>query len=152
MNRFLWLVVGSFLLGFGIAFIFQQTRINNIKNEYNAFVDRTRFLGEQAKDDARIKEVFYKESKERVDNENKKTITSLRADVSRLRKQYTGASIVPRAAAYSRSPDLSCFDRGELTQAVDNLTHGLWRIAQQGDESAESLNSAREWAKEVDRD
>jgi hypothetical protein len=56
---------------------------------------------------------------------------------------------VPAAPAGSRSPDLACFDRAELEQALQRFDAGVTGLFDEGDTNAVGLNVARSWAASI---
>lgn len=85
--------------------------------------------------------------KENADAENNRTITSLRADVKRLRDERASGRFVPAAPAGSRSPDIACFDRAELERALQQFDDEVTAIVADGDEATVNLNTAKRWAR-----
>lgn len=146
----LWLVLGAFGLGAvsagGIAWTVQGWRLDTVKAEFDGFVTTTKAQGEIAENLAKAKEAEDKRNKERVDREYQTTIAGLAADVKRLRDDRTRGGYVPATPAGSRSPELACFDRSELEQALRRFDEGVSGLFAEGDADAVGLNVARSWA------
>lgn len=83
-----------------------------------------------------------KTAKEKADAENR----NARAALERLRRERSRTVYVPAPAPATRRPDLACFDRSALEQAIRRLAERVSGIAAKGDEAAVDLNSARRWA------
>ena len=84
--------------------------------------------------------------KEKADAENKRTITSLRADVKRMRDDRARSRFVPAAPAGSRSVGLACFDRADLERTLQQFDEAVTGLIAEGDADAVGLNAARSWA------
>ena len=114
----LWIAAGAFVLGLttgtGGAWWVQGLRLDAVQ----AFVATTKAQGEAAKKLADAQTAEDKRKKESSDHEYETTIASLRADVKRMRDDRARSRFVPAAPAGSRSPELACFDRSELEQAL----------------------------------
>ena len=105
-------------------------------------------LGEAAKQrNAQIAKAD-KLRKEHADAENNRTITSLRADIKRLRDERTRRSYVPAAPAGSRSPEIACFSRTHLERAIQQLDDRVSAMVARCDEGTVNLNTAKRWAQE----
>lgn len=134
------------LLGFSVAWSWQASNLDAISAEYNGFVDTTRALGDAAQKASLEREARDKAEKTKADNENKLTITSLRADVKRLRNARASSNYLPSAPTGAQRPDLACFDRTELEQSLRSFDAGIQGLVDEGSEAAVNLNTARRWA------
>lgn len=147
---FLWLLLGSFALGLasgaGGAWTVQGWRLDAVQAEFDGFTATVKAQGEAAEKLAKAAADEDKRNKERVDREYQTTIAGLTADVKRLRDDRARAGYVPAAPAGSRSPELACFDRSELEQALRRFDEGITGIIGEGDAQAVGLNVARSWA------
>lgn len=110
------------------------------------FEAATAALGEAAKQRNAQTAKSDKLRKENADAENNRTITSLRADVKRLRDTRARGSYVPAAPAGSRSPEIACFNRVDLERAIQQLDAGVSELFAEGDEGTVNLNTAKRWA------
>lgn len=146
----LWLLLGSFALGLasgaGGAWTVQGWRLDAVNAEFDGFVTTTKAQGEIAENLAKAKEAEHKREKEIADHEYQTTITGLAADVKRLRDDRARGGYVPAAPAGSRSPELACFDRTELEQALRRFDEEVTGLFAEGDADAVGLNVARSWA------
>lgn len=133
------------LLGFSAAWSWQASNLDAVSAEYKGFVDTTRALGDAAQTASLEQEARDKVEKTKADNENKLTITALRADVKRLRNARASSNYLPGPAPDSRSPDVSCFDRTELEQSLRSFDAGIQGLVDEGSEAAVNLNTARRW-------
>ena len=146
----LWLALGSFALGLasgaGGAWTVQGWRLDAVQAKFDGFVTTTKAQGEAAEKLAKAKADEDKRNKERVDREYQTTIAGLAADVKRLRDDRARGGYVPAAPAGSRSPELACFDRTELEQALRRFDEEVTGLFAEGDADAVGLNVARSWA------
>lgn len=146
----LWLMVAWFLIGLssgvGGAWWVQGLRLDALQSKYDGFVATVKAQGDAAKKLADATAAEDKRKKESSDHEYQTTIASLRADVKRMRDDRTRASFVPAAPAGSRNPEIACFNRSDLEQAIRRLDSGISGLVEQGDADAVGLNTARAWA------
>lgn len=151
----LWLALGAFALGVmsgsSGAWYLQSLRLGALQAEYDGFVATTKAAGEAARKEAAVKAESDRQLKESKDHEYKTTLAALRADNERLRHERTRASYVPAAPAGASRPDLACFDRAELDQALRRFDDGASQLVGAGDEAALSLTIAKSWAAEVEK-
>jgi hypothetical protein len=110
------------------------------------FEAATESLGLAAKQHAEQVAEADKLRKEKADAENKRTITSLRADVKRLRDERSRGNYVPPAPTGSRSPEIACFDRAQLERAIQQLDDRVSTMVARCDEATVNLNTAKRWA------
>ena len=150
---FLWLLLGSFALGLasgaGGAWTVQGWRLDAVKAEFDGFVTTTKAQGEIAENLAKAKEAEDKRNKEKSDADYQNAISGLRADVKRLRDDRARGGYVPAAPAGSRNPEIACFDRADLEQALRRLDEGISGLIDEGDADAVGLNVARRWAASI---
>ena len=138
----LWIAAGAFVSGAGGAWWLQGLRLDAVQ----AFVATVKAEGEAAKKFADATAAEDKRKKESSDHEYQTTISSLRADVKRMRDDRARSRFVPAAPAGSRSVGLACFDRAELEQALQRFDDGISGLIAEGDADAVGLNVARSWA------
>lgn len=148
-----WTLAALFALGlaFGIsgAWWVQGQRLATTQARFDGFVGTVKAEGEAAKKLAEAKAAEDKRIKENSDHEYQIALAGLRADNQRLRDARAGSRIVPAAPAGSRSPDLACFDRPELEQALQRFDAGISGLFDEGDTDAVGLNVARPWAANI---
>lgn len=82
-------------------------------------------------------------SKERSDENYKRNIARLSADLKRLRSDR--ASLVPAAPASTARPDLACFDRAELDAALRSYREGVIGLVGEGAAAIDGLDEAKAW-------
>ena len=138
--------LGLTVLGLGLALKFQTARLESCKAEYQSFVSQTKALGDIANKKAREQEKADKLKKEKADE----SIRKLRSDnaglVKRLRDARSSSGKLPPAPTASRRPDLACFDRETFERAYGELVAEVRGLADEGTESALSLDTAKRWA------
>ena len=146
----LWLALGSFALGLasggGVAWKVQGWRLDAVQAKFDGFTATVKAEGEAAKKLADATAAEDKRKKESSDHEYETRIASLTADNQRLRDARARSGYVPAAPAGSRSPELACFDRTELEQALRRFDEGITGLFAEGDAQAVGLNVARSWA------
>ena len=151
-----WALAALFALGLTFggsgAWWVQGQRLAATQARFDGFVGTVKAEGEAAKKLAEAKADEDKRTKENSDHEYKIALAGLRADNQRLRDARAGSRIVPAAPAGSRSPDLACFDRAELEQALQRFDAGIAGLFDEGDTNAVGLNVARSWATRILRD
>lgn len=149
----LWLALGSFALGLasgaGGAWTVQGWRLDTVQAKFDGFVATVKAEGEAAEKLAKAAAAEDKRNKESSDHEYESRIASLTADNQRLRDARARSGYVPAAPAGSRSPELACFDRTELEQALRRLDEGISGLIDEGDADAVGLNVARRWAASI---
>lgn len=120
---------------------------NALKTEYDTFKGGVAALGEQAKKDAAKKALDDLKNKERADDENKRVVAALRADIKRLRLEADRArgSFVPPASTGASRPDLACFDRAALESALRELVAEVRGFVDEGAAATVDLNTAKLW-------
>ncbi len=148
-----WALATLFALGltFGSsgAWWVQEQRMAATQARFDSFVGTVKAEGKAAKTLAEAKAAEDKRTKESSDHEYQITLAGLRADNKRLRDARASSRIVPAAPAGSRSPDLACFDRAELEQALQRFDSGIAGLFDEGDTDAIGLNVARSWATSI---
>ena len=148
-----WALAALFALGLAFggsgAWWVQGQRLAATQARFDGFVGTVKAEGDAAKKLAEAKAAEDKRIKESSDHEYQTTIASLRADVKRMRDARAGSRFVPAAPAGSRSPDLACFDRAELEQALQRFDAGIAGLFDEGDTDAVGLNVARSWAASI---
>lgn len=144
------LVACAFALGLIVGVVpvwkYQAARIDAIQAKYDGFVATVKAEGDAAQkiaDNARAED---ERNKERTNREYQTTIDTLRDDVKRLRDERTRRNYVPTAPTGSRSPNLACFDRAELEQALRRFDERVTGLIAEGDEARVGLNVSRSWA------
>jgi hypothetical protein len=145
-----WLTLGAFVFGLSSggagAWYLQGLRLAAVKAEYAGFVATTKAEGEAAKKLADATGAEDKRKKESSDHEYQATISSLRANIKRMRDARAGSNFVPAAPASSRRVDLACFDRAELERTIRDFDTAIQGLVDQGSADAVGLNVARSWA------
>ncbi len=131
------------LFGFGWV---QGAHREQIKAE--RFEAATTALGQAAKRHAAEITKADKLRKEKADAENKRTITSLRADVKRLRDERTRGGGLSAPAPSAESPDRICFDPAKLSGALRKFDEGILGLVEGCSEAVINLDTAKKWAQE----
>ena len=149
----LWLALGSFALGLasgtGGAWTVQGWRLDAVQAKFDGFAATVKAQGEAAKKLADATAAEDKRKKESSDHEYESRIASLTADNQRLRNERSRRGYVPAAPAGSRNPEIACFDRADLEQALRRLDEGISGLIDEGDADAVGLNVARRWAASI---
>lgn len=149
----LWLVLGAFGLGAvsagGIVWKVQGWRLDAVQAKFDGFVATVKAEGEAAEKLAKAEAAEDKRKKEIADHDYQSRIDSLVADNQRLRNERSRRGYVPAAPAGSRNPEIACFDRADLEQALRRLDEGISGLIDEGDADAVGLNVARRWAASI---
>jgi hypothetical protein len=103
-------------------------------------------LGEAAKQRSAHITKADKLRKENADAENNRTITSLRADVKRLRGERSRGGGLSAPATTAESPDRTCFDPAKFSAALRTLDEGILGIIETCSEAVIDLDTAKRWA------
>lgn len=124
-----------------------EAKYGKLQASFNTFKGGVAALGEQAKTKAALQALADLKNKERADDENKRTVATLRADVKRLRDERDRArgSYVPPAPAGAARPDLACFDRAALESALRELVVEVRGLVDEGAAATVDLNTAKLW-------
>ena len=146
----LWVVLAAFVAG-GVsggtaAWKFQGMRLATVQAKFDGFVATVKAQGEAAQTLKLAQETQDKLNKEQTDAETKRTLTTLRADVKRMRDARAASRFVPAAASATGSPDRACFDRTQLESAVRVLDSEVSGLVEQGSEAVTKLDLARAWS------
>lgn len=146
----IWIAAGAFAFGLasggGTAWTVQGWRLGKVKAEYAGFVATTKVTGDAAKKASDLQTATDKRIKEQADNENKRTLAALRADVKRLRDANTSGGGLSAPSPTAESPTRTCFDPAKLSAALRSLDEGILGIVESGSEAAVNLDTARAWA------
>ena len=140
-----------FLFGTFSGYSIQSFKYSSLEKEYTAFITKTQLAGEIAKKDAENKEKAYEAAKENTNQKYSDAIRDLVADNNRLRQERSSRRYVPGPPSTSKRPDLACFDRRELEQAIQRFTDEVSGIVEQGDKERLGLNAAKFWVQDLQR-
>lgn len=150
MNPLFIAVIVSFFFGAGLggtcAWNWQASKVEAITIKYDSFVENTRLLGKAAAKETETTNSRNQANKTKADHENTLALTTLRADVKRLRDSRASGGYLPSPTGPTARPDLACFDRTELEQSIRVFDVGLQGIVDEGSETTVNLNAAKRWA------
>lgn len=128
-----------------------QVAYNALTSEFASFKGGVKAIGKAAKEKAEAKEKADKFAKETADEENRRSLATTRATISKLRaaaakRDSRGGSVSP-APAGSRCPDGAvCFAVAEYQRTLGEFDTGARRLVDEGTALGVDLNTAREWA------
>lgn len=124
-----------------------ESKYDKLQASYNTFKGGVAALGEAAKAKAAQQALHDLKNRERTDDENARTIATLRTDIARLRLERDSArgSYVPAAPTGAARPDLACFDRAALESALRELVAEVRGFVDEGAEATLNLNTAKLW-------
>jgi hypothetical protein len=131
-----WIVYGLIALGVG-GYVLHCEHVKKVQAQSVAIAQ------EQARENAK-KALADVKAKERSDENYRRNISRLSADLKRLRDSRP--SIVPAAPAGAPRPELACFDRAELVTALRTYREGVIGLLGEGAAAVEGLDEARVWA------
>ena len=120
-----------------------------LQTEFTAFKAKVAAEGEAAKVKAKAQEQVDKQAKEKADEDHKTAVAALTADIASLRRASTRGRTVPPAPTTSSRPDLACFDRALLGEAVDGFLGDVSNQVAAGAAATVDLNNARAWAQSL---
>ena len=143
------LAAGAVILVMGIALKVQGSRLEAVRNEYEAFKAQVRANGEAAERAAKAKEASDKAIKEKIDNETSQLRTTAANLARQLRDSRSASGYLPPASATSASPDAITFDRAKLERTIQQLDDGVSQIVARGDQAVVDLNLSLKWAAEI---
>ena len=113
------------------------------------FKEQAVALAKDAKKKAEKQAASDRQAKEKADEENKRTIADLRADIKRLRRPASGGSVSANPAG-SRCPDGQvCYDKALYQRADGIFVAGARGLADESSEIAADLATAQVWAKDI---
>jgi len=128
----------------------QSSRLEAVKAEYAGFQAQVKAAGEVAQAKAKAKEAADKQLKEKIDNENKTLRANLAAASKRMSDARTSVRFLPAPTTGTVSPTVTA-DRAGLEDALRNFDSAVARLVDQGDQAIADLNSAKQWAKALNR-
>lgn len=146
------LTVGLFLAGMAAGAIGAAKHyspiLKQLQSDYDTFKGGVAALGKAAEKRARDTDAANIRRKQDADKENAAAVAGANRLIAKLRDERDRArgSFVPAASPSSRSPDLACFDRIELEQAIRGFVAGIRGLTDEGSKAAIDLNTARIWA------
>ncbi len=128
-----------------------EKKYQTLQAEYDQFKGGVAALGEAAKVKAKKEATANKLAQRRANEQNTSTITTLRADVERLRndRDRAGGGRVPPAPAGTIRPDLACFDRASLESALGKLIGDVRGLADEGSQATIDLDTGKNWIKSL---
>lgn len=146
----IWLIAGSFGIGLtagGVgAWKYQGARLDAVKAEYKGFVDTVKVIGEAAQKAAKEKEARDKDAKTKADNENIRSMDSMRATIQRLRNSRTNSNYLPAPAPGASSPATATINRAEFERAMGTLDSEVQGFLETGDKAIIDLDTVKLWA------
>ena len=142
------LILASMAFGAAEMRKHDNARYDVLAVKFNTFKSQVATAGMEAQAKAKAQAAADKRAKEQADNENQKTITSLRTDIKRLRDSSARGSYVPAAPAGAVRPGLACFDRPQLERAIRDLVAEVRGLVDEGSETTVDLDTAKRWAQD----
>lgn len=134
------------IFGMGVALKVESSRLASCKQEFEGFKAQVKALGDVAA--AKSKAETDRQAKLLKDTEA--TSAKLKSDLSiankRLRNERASRSRVPAAPPTSSRPDLACFDRSLLADALRQLDEGVSGLVDEGSENTLRLKMSVDWA------
>jgi hypothetical protein len=131
-----WIVYGLIAAAVG-GYVLHCEHVKKVQAQVAAVA------AEQARENAK-KALADLKAKERSDENYRRNIVRLAADIKRLRDARP--SIVPAAPANAVRPELACFDRTELAAALRTYREAVIGLLGEGAAAVEGLDEARVWA------
>lgn len=128
--------------GWSVGYLLQtrplQARLDGLRAEAAA---QAKAAARQALDDAAMKDM--------TDAHYQAAMGSLRADLDGLRRRTAAVVYVPATPTATGSPDVACFDRAALDDAIRDFAGSAAAIVGEGQAAVTGLDAARIWAATV---
>lgn len=106
-------------------------------------------VGVAQEKEAKKEDKESKENKEKVDEALRNTITKLRADNDRMRKQITSSRSLPAAPqTCTGGGETTTIDWPIIEREIDSFRIEVRELTEEGDKEREGLNSVKEWVDE----
>lgn len=140
------LIAGIFFAGAHWQSKRDDSKIAAKQAELDTFKATTAALGKAAQAAAVKQKAADLAAKEKADEAHQNAVAGLNADIARLRRDGAAGRTVPAAPAASRRPDLACFDRALLGDAVDGFIADVSRQVGSGAAATVDLDNAKGWA------
>ena len=149
----LWGAFGIFAFGLAsggsMAWKIQGYKLTAAQNEHKAFVAEVKALGDVQNEKAKAADQLHASIVKEKDNENAVLHDKLNITAQRVRDTNTRVSILPKASSGSASPNLSCFDRAELDNALREFSRATSEIAIEGESATIDLDTGKKWVQEL---
>lgn len=113
------------------------------------FINKLEREGKEAIKEAKSKEMYYRNIKEKAENEYKTIILAIRADNDRLYKDRTSKSYLPSATNTTSNIDRICFSRDKLQSSIRRLDEGVSGIAGRCDGAEALIITIKDWAHSI---
>ena len=151
MNKIIVEFTIGFVIGAACIWCVQERRFDALQSRFDGFVQTVKAEGEAAQKLADAKAKEDQQIKDAADHEYKTNLSALLADNKRLRNARSSSHIVPSAPSGSRSPNLACFDRAELEQALQRFDAGTSGLVDEGDKNTLALSVAKDWIAKIEK-
>lgn len=124
----------------------QKLETAKVQADFDKFKADTAKAGEVAKQRSLDKEAADKQAKEQADENHTNALAGLNTQLERLRRSAARGNTVPGPPANSSKPELACFDRTLLGDAVDGFVADVSGQVESGAAAAVDLDNAKGWA------
>ena len=131
----------------GIALWVQTGRVEAWKGKYEGLVAQTKAAGDAQDARTKIAEALHREIVKEKDNENATAHAALAAVSKRLRDRDSRRGLVPPATPGASRPDLACYNRAELDDALRAFTGSVGELVIEGESSTIDLDTGKAWVK-----
>ena len=145
----IWGALAIFALGGTAAWTVQGWRLDAAKNEHKAFVAQVKALGDVQNEKAKAADQLHASIVKEKDLENSVLHDRLNIAAKRVRDTNTRVSLVPPNPKGSTNPNLSCFDRAELDNALREFSRSTSEIAIEGESATIDLYTGKKWVQEI---
>ncbi len=126
---------------------YDAARYENLEMTYENFKSQTAAEGKLAQVRADQQKANDLKAKEKADADHKTAVDSLNAELDGLRKRGARGNTVPPAPASTSRPDLACFDRTLLGDAIDGFLRDVSSQVTSGAKATLDLDNAKAWAR-----
>lgn len=138
-----------FCFGVSVCSVISKQRYQNLQI---TFLDYQKTIAESiAEKERKTAEAiqFYIDSKTKSDEDYQNTIDDLNNTVTRLYRQRSEGSYLPKPSESSSEPNRICFDRAKLDDAIGQLDDEISKIAERSDYYGLRLVNIKEWYKSL---
>jgi hypothetical protein len=144
------LLAGALGVALLVAFV-QTLRLDSEQKAFALFKIQVQTLGDEQNRKTAEAEARHRELVKEKDNENATAHAALAAVSKRLRDRDSRRGLVPPATPGSSRPDLACYNRAELDDALRAFTGSVGELVIEGESATIDLNTAKSWVGDLRR-
>jgi hypothetical protein len=142
------MLAGALALALLAAFV-QTLRLDSEQKAFKLFKIQTKTLGDEQNRKTKEAEALHKQIVKEKDDENLLAHARLADTAKRLRDRDSRRGLVPPASTGTIRPDLSCYDRAELNEALWGFIGSATDLVIEGESATIDLNTGKAWVKAI---